>query len=222
MAWGLLCGDLGPSRLALDLECGKAVPRLSIRARHRNDEALHAGVASIITSTSAARLARAGKMMFACNVKNIYAYLLMHFSRIGQHPPEAAGAAPAQGHGLAAERHALTGESDGLAADLTAWRPARPAGETIPLNQEPRTKARGSSRRSNHAPQSSLAAGPARCWLARSCCPCRCSLLPGSCSGPGAGPCLCFCLCLCSCALALLWWQVQGSPRLRSRRGARA
>ena len=80
----------------------------------------------------------------------------------------------------------------------------------------------------NHAPQSSLMAAAGLLWRARSC-PCA---LPMSLPAPawlwsrssGAGPCLCFCLCLClcSCALALLWWQVQGSPRLRSRRGARA
>ena len=159
----------------------------------------------------------AGKMFFTLHANIISACGKNVFYRIDRHPPEAAGAAPAararpggrratpfgRRHGLrptatACGRHALPGER------ATPWR------AIMHRNQD---QGRSSAAMANRAPQSSLAAaaGPARCWLARSCCPClagSCSLLPalapawlwGSClalalapamrviSGPRRGP----------------------------------
>ena len=94
-------------------------------------------------------LLHAGKMFFACKANIISACGKNVFYRIDRHPPEAAGAArlTACGRGPRARPCGRTarpaGDGNALTGDLTAWRPARPAGETIPLNQEPRTKARG-------------------------------------------------------------------------------
>ena len=131
----------------------------------------------------------AGKMFFALHAEIIFAYLLMHFSRTTgtRRKPLARHRLTACGRGPRARPCGRTarpaGDGNALTGDLTAWRPARPAGETIPLNQEPRTKARGSSRRSNHAPQSSLAAGPAPVKSQSMPLPMSLPwLLPGSCS----------------------------------------
>ena len=172
---------------------GKAVPRLSSRARHRNGPALSAWVASIITVSSATRRWRAGKMFFALHAEIIFAYLLMHFSRTTgtRRKPLARHRLTACGRGPRARPRGRTarpaGDGNALTGDLTAWRPARPAGETIPLNQEPRTKARG--RRGGaimHRNQAggwtcSGVRGPA---LPMSLPPAP-APAPGSCSGPG-------------------------------------
>ena len=189
MAWGLPCAESIPSRTAFDLRAWQGRPPIITRARHRNGPALSAWVASIITVSSATRPTRAGKMFSACKANIISACGKNVFYRIDRHPPEAAGAArlTACGRGPRARPCGRTarpaGDGNALTGDLTAWRPARPAGETIPLNQEPRTKARGSSRRSNHAPQSSLAAGPAPVKSQSMPLPMSLPwLLPGSCS----------------------------------------
>ena len=116
----------------------------------------------------------AGKMFFACNVKNIFAYLLMHFSRIASTAPEAA-ARRRQGHALRAR--------------ATAWRPTPRPGDRTPCraneqrpagDHAPQSRSRTMARRRQSCTAIKLVAGPA---LARcSVLPLPMSLLPGSCS----------------------------------------
>ncbi len=137
-------------------------------------------------STRDASLRRAGKMFSACG-KNVF-YII----------DRTAGSrwrGPAPRHGLAAEGMAWRPTATACGRD-----PPRPGGRTATAcgrtpcgrqatpwraimhrNQDQGAKARGRRWRGNHAPQSSLAAGPWR-WRAQSClCPC----LAGSCSCAG-------------------------------------
>ena len=155
------------------------------------------------------------EMMFACG-KNVF--YIIDRTHAGSRC-----AARRQGHALRANGTASRPTATACGRHALRARTATPCGRIVPRNQDHgRLGGRGSGGKSCTAIKSrgwtcsgvrgpvSAHVSPAPAWLwSRS---------------SGAGPCLCFCLCLClcSCALALLWWQVQGSPRLRSRRGARA
>ena len=166
--------------------------------------ALSAGVSAIITSTRDARLRRAGKVHSAC-CKNVFCMREKCFLHTRPHPAEAAGAA---------RRRARPDGRRATPWRAKAWptanaRPAagRPAGRTsnaLRADRTPQSRSRKDGGRvervANRAPQSSLAAGPARCWLAARSCLCPC--LAGSCLAPA--PC-CWLLLPAAGSGLLLW-----------------
>ena len=90
----------------------------------------------------------AGKMFFACNVKNIYACGKNVFYRIGRHPPEAAGAA---------RRRARPGGRNGT----PCGRERRPAADTTACGRTP-SRANGNALAGEHRTPQSRAGTKAR------------------------------------------------------------
>ena len=198
---------------------GKAGHAIITRARHRNDAALSAGAPAIITSTSATRPARAGKVRKKCG-KNVFCItcrndvcmrekcFLPHRTAPRRKPLRGPGA----GHGLTAEGTPYratsrpSGRPHGLRPDALPGERATPCGRIMHRNQDHGRAAGGlSGWQIMHRNQA--AAGPC-CWRARSCCPCRC---PGSGLwplAPAPAP-----------ALAPAWLSGSGSTGDRSRPG---
>ena len=146
--------------------------------------------------------------MFSACGKNVF-YI------IDRHPAGSRWRGAGAGHGLAAERHALT--------DPTAWRPTPTAWRPTPTasrpdalrartatpwraDRTPQSRSRKGGGRvervANHAPQSRRRLDRRGAGLREILLPMSLPwLLPGSCSCSGSGPCLCSCpgslLCRC-------------------------
>ena len=195
----LPCAESRPSRLALDLDCGKAALRLSRCAVWRSGVALSTRAPAIITVSSATRRWRAGKMFFALHAEIIFAYLLRHFSRKAG-TRRSRCAARRQGHALRARATAC-----GRPPRPAAERPAGRDSNALRAKIVPRNQDHGRTAGGGKSCTSIKTAGPC-CWRARSCCPCRC---PGFCLAPGSG----------SGSCLALWLSGSGSTGDRSRPG---